>query len=128
MERILKNLDYATALPLAAQVECQPGQIASKTLIQNASVGITLFAFDANEEISAHTSTGDAMVLVLEGTAQVTISGQSHTVKAGEVIIMPAGQPHECAHKSASRCCLPLFLPPRPPRRRITAQPPPCGA
>ena len=69
MDHILKNLEFAVALPLAAQVECQPGQIASKTLIQNASVGITLFAFDANEEISAHTSTGDAMVLVLEGSA-----------------------------------------------------------
>ena len=94
MEHILKNLEYAAALPLAAQVDCQPGQIASKTLIQNASVGITLFAFDANEEISAHTSKGDAMVLVLEGSALVTISGQQHTVQAGEVIVMPAGEPH----------------------------------
>ena len=111
MERILKNLEFATALPLAAQVECQPGQIASKTLIQNASVGITLFAFDANEEISAHTSTGDAMVLVLEGTAQVTISGQSHTVKAGEVIIMPAGQPHAVRAQERFKMLLTVVFP-----------------
>ena len=94
MERFLKNLDYSAALPLAAQVECRPGQIASKTLIQNPSVGITLFAFDQGEEISSHTSTGDAMVLALEGEAEVTISGQQHSLRAGEVIVMPAGQPH----------------------------------
>ena len=94
MERFLKNLEYAAALPLAAQVECRPGQIASKTLIQNSSVGMTLFAFDKGEEISAHTSTGDAMVLALEGAAEVTIDGQKHALQAGEVIIMPAGLPH----------------------------------
>ena len=66
MQRLLKNLDYATALPLAAQVDCQPGQVASKTLVQNDAVGITLFAFDKGEKISAHTSTGDAFVLALD--------------------------------------------------------------
>ena len=77
MQRLLKNLDYATALPLAAQVDCQPGQVASKTLVQNDAVGITLFAFDKGEKISAHTSTGDAFVLALEGQGQVTINGQT---------------------------------------------------
>ena len=113
MDHILKNLEFAVALPLAAQVECQPGQIASKTLIQNASVGITLFAFDANEEISAHTSTGDAMVLVLEGSAQVTISGQSHTVQAGEVIIMPAGQPHSVRAQERFKMLLTVVFTPK---------------
>ncbi|QCC84853.1 cupin domain-containing protein [Desulfovibrio desulfuricans] len=113
MERILKNLDYAAALPLAAQVECQPGQIASKTLIQNASLGITLFAFDANEEISSHTSTGDAMVLVLEGSALVTINGQSQTVQAGEFIVMPAGQPHAVRAQERFKMLLTVVFPPK---------------
>lgn len=55
MQRFLKNLDYATALPLAAQVAYQPGQIASKTLVQNAAVSMTLFAFDQGARKSAHT-------------------------------------------------------------------------
>ena len=111
MERILKNLEFAAALPLAAQVACQPGQIASKTLIQNAAVGVTLFAFDANEEISSHTSTGDAMALVLEGTALVTISGQPHTVQAGEVIVMPAGQPHAVRAQERFKMLLTVVFP-----------------
>lgn len=115
MDHMLKNLEYAAALPLAAQVECRPGQIASKTLIQNASVGITLFAFDANEEISAHTSTGDAMVLVLEGSALVTINDQEHTVRQGEVIVMPAGAPHAVRAREPFKMLLTVVFPaPKP--------------
>ena len=94
MQRLFKNLEYAAPLPLAAQVECRPGQIASKTPVQNPAVGLTLFAFDAGEEISSHTSTGDALVQVLEGALEVTIAGTTQPVRAGEVIVMPAGQPH----------------------------------
>lgn len=73
-------------------------------------MGITLFAFDANEEISAHTSTGDAMVLVLEISAG-NISGQSHTVQAGEVIIMPAGQPHSVHAQRRFKMLLTVVFP-----------------
>ena len=83
MQHFFKNLDYATPLPLAAQVDCRPGQIASKTLVQNPAVGLTLFAFDAGEEISSHTSTGDALVQVLEGALEVTIAGTTQPVRAG---------------------------------------------
>ena len=62
MQRLLKNLEYAAALPLAAQVYCQPGQVTSKTLVQNNAVSVTLLAFDKGEEINAHTSAGDALV------------------------------------------------------------------
>lgn len=94
MNAIIKNLEQAAPLPLAAQVNCQPGQIASKTLVQNSAVSVTLFAFDQGEEISAHTSPGDALVYVLEGRAEVVIENASHTVHAGEAIVMPAGRPH----------------------------------
>lgn len=94
MERCLKNIQYAAVLPLADQVEYQPGQIASKTLTQSEALGLTLFAFDKGEEISAHVSAGDALVLALDGTGQVNINGKTSTLHAGEAIIMPAGQPH----------------------------------
>ena len=112
MQRLLKNLDYATALPLAAQVDCQPGQVASKTLVQNDAVGITLFAFDKGEKISAHTSTGDAFVLALEGQGQVTINGQTSPLKAGESIIMPAGQPHSVSAVERFKLLLVVIVPP----------------
>ena len=111
MQHFLRNLDYATALPLAAQVEYQPGQIASKTLIQNTAVGMTLFAFDKGEEISAHTSTGDAFVLALDGQAQVNISGQATPIKAGEAIVMPAGQPHSVSALECFKMLLVVVFP-----------------
>ena len=89
---ILKNIAQEQVLPLAQQVEAEAGQIVSKTLAQNDSVSITLFAFSKGEEISTHAS--DAMVLVLEGSGRFTIDGREHFCSAGESIVMPAGKPH----------------------------------
>lgn len=111
MQRFLKNLDYATALPLAEQVAYQPGQIASKTLVQNAAVSMTLFAFDQGEEISAHTSTGDAFVLALDGQGQVSINGQTTVLKAGEAIVMPAGHPHAVSAPERFKMLLVVVFP-----------------
>ena len=70
------------------------GQIVSKTLAQNKAVSLTLFAFDKGEEISSHESSGDAMVIVLDGTGEITIGEEKYLLGAGETIIMPAGKPH----------------------------------
>ena len=91
---IIKNLAHEQVVDLAAQVEVQPGQIVSKTLAQNPAVSVTLFAFDAGEEISTHDSTGDALVTVLEGVGQFTIDGVPYLVKPGEALVMPAKKPH----------------------------------
>ena len=93
-EKYIKNVDFATVLPLAEQVSYQPGQIVSKTLAQNKAVSLTLFAFDKGEEISSHESSGDAMVMALDGTGQITIDGKNYILHAGETIIMPVGKPH----------------------------------
>ncbi|MEE0815333.1 MAG: cupin domain-containing protein, partial [Desulfovibrio fairfieldensis] len=78
MENYLKNMDYAAALPLAQQVDYLPGQVISKTLAQNSAFGLTLFAIDKGEEISAHRSTGDALVIALDGTGEITIDDTKH--------------------------------------------------
>ena len=91
---MMKNLDVATVLTLRDQVAYQPGQVVSKTLAQNDSVSVTLFAFDKDEEISTHESGGDAMITVLDGTGRITIDGVPHVVNCGESIVMPAGHPH----------------------------------
>ena len=65
-----------------------------RTLAQKPGVGITLFAFDAGEGISTHAAGGDAMVIILEGSAKITIDGVPHSLGAGETIVMPAGIPH----------------------------------
>ncbi len=92
--KIIKNIDSAKVLALTDLVTCQEGQIVSKTLVQNSNVSLTLFAFDKGEEISTHTSHGDAMIIVIDGHAEITIGEQKYQVKSGETIIMPAEVPH----------------------------------
>ncbi len=93
-DKYIKNIDFSTVLPLADQVSYQPGQIVSRTLAQNKAVSLTLFAFDKGEEISTHESDGDAMVIVLDGTGQITIDGENYILGAGETIVMPSNKPH----------------------------------
>ena len=72
----------------------QDGSIVSRKLTTAAGGNVTVFAFAAGEELSEHTTPFDALVFVLEGQAEVSISGTPHPVKAGEMIIMPADKPH----------------------------------
>jgi quercetin dioxygenase-like cupin family protein len=75
-------------------VSYQPGAVVSRTLINKKTGTVTLFAFDAGEGLSEHTAPFDALVYLLDGEAEVIISGKSHHLKAGEMILMPAGEPH----------------------------------
>jgi len=90
---IMKNINKAKVMVLKDQVSYQEGQIVSKTLVQNESVSITLFAFDKGEEISTHES-GGAFVTCLDGTGEITIDGVKYELHEGESIVMPAKHPH----------------------------------
>lgn len=91
---MLKNIDFEKNVTLKDEVMYQNGQVVSKTLVQNPHISITLFAFDKDEEISTHSSHGDAMVTVLDGVGRLTIGDTEHVVSEGETIIMPAEIPH----------------------------------
>ena len=91
---IMKNINKAKVMVLKDQVSYQEGQIVSKTLVQNESVSITLFAFDIGQEISTHESGGDAFVTCLDGTGEITIDGVKYELHEGESIVMPAKHPH----------------------------------
>lgn len=94
MNEIMKNISKAEVLVLKDQVTYMENQVVSKTLIQNEKVGITLFAFDKDEEISAHESKGDAFVIGLDGVGKITIDGEEHILEEGQSIVMPAQKPH----------------------------------
>ena len=94
MSDIMKNINKSEVLVLKNEISYQEGQIVSKTLIQNQSLSITLFAFDKGEEISTHESKGDAFVTCLDGIGEITIDGQKYELKEGESIVMPANHPH----------------------------------
>lgn len=72
----------------------QAGAVVSRTLINQKTGTVTLFAFDAGQELSEHTAPYDALVQVLDGETEVTIAGQPHHLTAGDLIIMPANDPH----------------------------------
>ena len=111
MEKIIKNMEHSAVLPLAGQVEYMPGQIVSKTLAQNKHHSLTLFAFEKDEEISSHDSTGDAMILVLDGTGRITIADETYLVHAGEAIVMPANVPHAVYAEERFKMLLTVLFP-----------------
>lgn len=94
MDKIIKNLPHEEVQSLAGQVSYLQGQIVSRTVSQNPSVSMTLFAFAQGEEISTHDSNGDAFVYVLDGTGEFTIDGEKHIAKQGEFLVMPRKKPH----------------------------------
>ena len=79
---------------IAGMVEYQDGSIVSKQVIGKAKGTVTLFAFDKGQSLSEHTAPFDAMVQVIDGSATIFISGVEYRVSAGEMIIMPANEPH----------------------------------
>jgi len=72
----------------------QEGAVVSRQITKADAGNVTLFAFDQDQGLSEHTAPFDALVHVLEGEAEVTISGQPFVLNAGDVIIMPANEPH----------------------------------
>jgi quercetin dioxygenase-like cupin family protein len=79
---------------LNSLIDYQEGSVVSRTIIDKNAGTVTLFAFDQGEGLSEHTAPYDALVYVIEGEAQVTISGKPLTLKKGELTIMPANEPH----------------------------------
>lgn len=75
-------------------VSYQEGAVVSRVVVKRDTGNVTLFAFDAGQELSEHTAPFDALVQVLEGEAAITIAGRPHRVRTGEMILMPAQQPH----------------------------------
>jgi len=83
-----------SAHSLASLIEVQEGSVVSRTLVEKPAGTVTLFAFDRGQGLSEHTAPFDALVQVTEGKAIITISGREHRLSAGEIILMPAREPH----------------------------------
>ncbi len=90
---IAENL-VAVAIGISGLANYQEGSVVSRTVINKNSGTVTLFAFDKDQKLSEHTAPYDALVCMLEGTADITISGKPIHAKAGDMVIMPANQPH----------------------------------
>ena len=75
-------------------ISYQDGAVVSRTIVFQKTGTITLFAFDAGEGLSEHTAPFDAVVQVLDGEVEITISGERSNLGQGQMIIMPANVPH----------------------------------
>lgn len=84
----------ARVLHTGELVGYQEGAVVSRTLINQKTGTVTLFAFDAGQELSEHTAPYDALAQVLDGETEISISRQPYHLKSGDSIIMPANEPH----------------------------------
>ncbi|MFC1568497.1 cupin domain-containing protein [Candidatus Margulisiibacteriota bacterium] len=89
-----KKFSPGEVAQLASLIEYQPDSIVSRMLLKKPNGSVTLFALAEGQTIAEHSTPHDAMVNVVEGEAEVTISGKKHSLSAGEVLVMPANDPH----------------------------------
>ena len=90
---IEKKLE-AQPVKLIDLIGYQEGSVVSQTILDEEAGTVTLFAFDEAQGLSEHTTPYDALVYLVDGEAEITISGNIHYLKGGEMIIIPANEPH----------------------------------
>ena len=90
----MKETSNSEAVNLNGMITYQEGSVVSRTLIKKQTGTVTLFAFDQGQALSEHTTPFDAIAHIIDGEAEITVSGKVSHVKAGEIIIMPANEPH----------------------------------
>jgi len=79
---------------LSGLVKYQENAVVSSEILKKDAGTVTVFAFDKDQGLSEHTAPFDALVNIIDGRAEVSISGKLFTVKEGEMIVMPANKPH----------------------------------
>ncbi|HNW39378.1 MAG TPA: cupin domain-containing protein [Candidatus Omnitrophota bacterium] len=90
-------------------VQYQEGAVVSKEIIKKDEGTVTLFAFDKGQGLSQHTAPFDALVYIFDGRAEITIAGREHHLTSGQVIIMPANQPHALKAKESFKMLLAMI-------------------
>jgi quercetin dioxygenase-like cupin family protein len=94
---------------LKTMVNYQEGAVVSREIVNQGGGTVTLFAFDVNQGLSEHTAPYDALVQIIEGEAQITIAGEAHETKEGQVLLMPAGSPHALKAKTRFKMLLTMI-------------------
>jgi quercetin dioxygenase-like cupin family protein len=100
---------YALVRDLRAEVDVPKDGILSRTIRTEGSLTLTLFGFDAGQELTEHTSSRAAIVEILDGEAEVVLDGESHVLGAGAWVLMPAGMRHAIRATTPMRMALTLL-------------------
>jgi len=93
MKKVLKT-GLTQPTKMADLVAYEEGSVVSRTIVDKKSGTVTLFAFDEGEGLSEHKAPFDALAYVVDGEAEVTISGKTFSLKIGDMIVMPANETH----------------------------------
>ena len=86
--------DLTLAFQLKDMASYQEHSVVSREIIRKPAGTITVFAFDQGEGLSEHTAPYDALVIAVEGRAEIPIGGVSHTLGEGDSLLLPANIPH----------------------------------
>ena len=101
--------DRATVFAPNDEISYVKNSVVSQQIIKNKAGNITLFAFAEGQQLSEHSAPFDAVVQVLDGTAEIHIAGEPHEVKAGEMIVLPANIPHAVYATTAFKMLLTMI-------------------
>jgi quercetin dioxygenase-like cupin family protein len=96
-------------MTLHTMIQYQPEAIVSKTILNKTTGTITLFAFDKGQHLSEHTAPYDAIVYILEGDMQITVSNQPLHLTTGQLLIMPANKPHALQANTPTKMLLTMI-------------------
>ena len=86
--------DIEGVMAQSALVQYQPDAVVSRTVLKSGGGSVTAFAFDGGQELSEHTSPFEALVLIVEGEAEISLAGTLFRASTGQLLRLPGGRPH----------------------------------
>jgi len=106
---VIQKSKTGVAVGLEGAVKYQKDSIVSQEILKKSAGTVTLFAFGRGQGLSEHTAPFDALVYIMDGKAEITVSGKKNTVKKGEYIILPARKPHALQAKERFKMMLTMI-------------------
>ncbi len=111
MSKNTPGISHTEPVTLVEAVDYAEGAVVSRVLLKNSAGNLTLFAFDAGQELSEHTTRFDALVQVIDGEVELTIGDKLLAAKAGQVVLMPANIPHSVKATRRMKMLLSMLRP-----------------
>jgi quercetin dioxygenase-like cupin family protein len=77
-----------------SEVAIQDGAVVSKVVHRGDGMNVTIFGFDAGEDLTEHQAARAAVVQVLSGRLRFTVDGEELELPPGSWLHMTPGTPH----------------------------------
>src|SRR3982751_2198322 len=88
------TVEFEGVMAQAALVQYQPGAVVSRTVMKNGGGSVTAFAFDAGQALSEYTTPFEALALIIDGEAEISVAEALYRLESGQLIRLPGGKPH----------------------------------